>query len=307
MIYAIGETVYDIIFRGAEPVAAKAGGSMLNTCVSLGRLELPVAFFSEFGKDRAGDIIYDFLASNGVDASGCYRYDDGQTTVALAFLNENRDARYSFYKHFPEQRMNIVMPDFTQDDIVLFGGFFSLMPEVRKQLITFMESAKEAGALILYDPNIRSPHKHQVGRLRGLIQENLMLADVVRASDEDFLTMFDIKSGREAYDVVIRSGEKILVYTRAADGVDVFRGDVHMSFGVPPVETISTIGAGDTFNAGLIYILHALGNARSVLEGPANWQVIQNVVETAVQFGSHACTHYDNYISQQFAEKIKSK
>ena len=60
-IYTIGETVYDIIFKNCQPIAAKAGGSMLNSSVSLGRLGLPVSFISEIGKDQVGGFIFVFL------------------------------------------------------------------------------------------------------------------------------------------------------------------------------------------------------------------------------------------------------
>ena len=63
-IFAIGETVYDIIFKGTQPVSAKPGGAMLNTAVSLGRLNLPVHFISEYGYDIVGDIINNFLNKN---------------------------------------------------------------------------------------------------------------------------------------------------------------------------------------------------------------------------------------------------
>jgi len=68
-IYGIGETVLDIIFKNNQPQAAKAGGSVLNSVVSMGRMNLPVSFISEYGQDDVGTLIDDFLKSNGVDSS----------------------------------------------------------------------------------------------------------------------------------------------------------------------------------------------------------------------------------------------
>ena len=100
-IYAIGETIYDIIFKNDEPLTAKAGGAMLNTAVSLGRLGLTIHLVSEYATDRAGDIINGFLHDNGVDTSLIYRYKDGKTALSLAFLNDAGEAKYSFYKIYP--------------------------------------------------------------------------------------------------------------------------------------------------------------------------------------------------------------
>ena len=97
-IYGIGETVYDIIFKDGAPQAAKPGGSVLNSMVSLGRTGLPVSFISEYGRDDVGSLIDRFLNDNGVNTSSVYRYNDANTSLALAFLDEKNDAHYTFYK-----------------------------------------------------------------------------------------------------------------------------------------------------------------------------------------------------------------
>ncbi|MBE9485398.1 MAG: carbohydrate kinase [Bacteroidetes bacterium] len=300
-IYAIGETIYDIIFRNNEPVTAKAGGSMLNTAVSLGRLGLPISFISEYGTDYAGNIIDEFLANNGVDTSYNYRYDEGKTPIALAFLNEQNDASYSFYKLYPEKRLELKLPDFNAGDIVLFGAFYSLMPEIRKQLISFVTAARDAGALIIYDPNMRSPHKDEIESLREFIYENLSLADIVRGSDEDFNTIFDITEGESAYDITKSFDCKTLIYTKSNTGVEIHQPGGMTEVKVSAVNTVSTIGAGDSFNAGVIYELFISKEKLHdiSLEG------LEKIVKTAIKFGSHVCTHYENYVSEDFVKNLK--
>jgi len=299
MIYAIGETIYDIIFKNDEPVTAKAGGSMLNTTVSLGRLGLPVNFISEFGADRVGDIIDNFLKKNGVDTSLVYRYQEGKTPIALAFLNERNDANYTFCKPYPKKRLEIDLPTFETGDIVLFGAFYSLMPEIRKQLVLFVEAAKDAGATIVYDPNIRSPHKDEMDELKELIYENFRFSDIIRGSDEDFSTIFDVPDGNSAYDIIKGYGCHTLIYTKSNIGVEIFHPGGKVEVKVPSVNTVSTIGAGDSFNAGLIYELFKLKeNAETINIGN-----LENMVKTATCFGSHVCTHYENYITKEFASK----
>ena len=300
-IYAIGETIYDIIFKNDEPQTAKAGGSMLNTTVSLGRLGLPVQFISEYGTDKTGDIIDAFLKKNGVDTALAYRYHEGNTPIALAFLNEQNDAKYTFYKPYPEKRLEIDLPSFNSGDIVLFGAFYSLMPEVRHQLISFVKEAKAAGATILYDPNIRSPHKDGINELRELIYENLSLADIVRGSDEDFNTIFDITDGESAYDITKRFDCKTLIYTKSNTGVEIHHPGGMIEMKVPAVNTVSTIGAGDSFNAGLIYELF---NSNEELHD-ISVDGLEKIVKTAISFGSHVCTHYENYVSESFARGVK--
>ena len=119
-VYAIGETVLDILIKGNQPFTAKAGGACLNTAVSLGRLGIPVKFIGEYGLDEVGNFIDRFLKENNVSTDYVYRYYDGKSALALAFLNEHNDASYDFYKIYPKKRLNIHFPELNQDDIVLF-------------------------------------------------------------------------------------------------------------------------------------------------------------------------------------------
>ncbi len=299
-IYTIGETVYDIIFKNDEPVTAKAGGTMLNTSVSLGRLGLPVSFVSEYASDRIGDIINGFLGDNGVDTKHIYRYRDGKTPVSLAFLNEQNDARYSFYKLYPDRRLEIKIPEFYRADILLFGGFYSLMAEVRTSLISFVRAARDAGAVIIYDPNIRSPHKDEIDELRDLVFENISLSNIVRGSDEDFKTIFNISDGKEAYKLLTNHGCEYLIYTKSNIGVEIHSPEGMVEVPVQKVATVSTIGAGDSFNAGLIYELFRA----QMQSGDFKEDDLGKMVKTAITFGSHVCTHFENYISQEFAAKL---
>ena len=139
-IYAIGESLLDIIFNKGEPQTTKAGGSMLNSVVSLGRIGLPVSFISEYGLDEVGNLIDEFLKENGVDTSFVNRYQDGNTAIALAFLDEKNDAHYSFYKNYPEKRLKLIFPEINNDDIVLFGSYYSISEEIRKK---FGENARK--------------------------------------------------------------------------------------------------------------------------------------------------------------------
>ena len=177
-IYGIGETVLDIIFKDNQPQAAKAGGSVLNSVVSMGRMKLPVSFISEYGPDDVGKLIDKFLKENGVDSSSVHRFRDGSTALALAFLDEKNDAHYTFYKDFPEKRLDIEFPDIIKDDIIQCGSFYAIWPEIREKFKKFILGAKEKGALILYDPNFRKGHLSELNILKPLIIENMQMASL---------------------------------------------------------------------------------------------------------------------------------
>lgn len=85
-VYAIGESLVDIIFRNGHPQAAKAGGSMLNTAVSIGRIGLPVFLITEYANDDVGNLIDGFLNENNVSTRHTARFDDGKQRWRWHFL-----------------------------------------------------------------------------------------------------------------------------------------------------------------------------------------------------------------------------
>lgn len=302
-IYTIGETVLDILFKNQLPVTAKAGGACLNSAVTLGRLNLPVCFIGEYGLDEVGHIIDHFLKANQVCTQHVYRYYNGKSTLALAFLNENNDASYDFYKIYPEQRLAVNFPEINQDDIVLFGSIYAITLEVRKKLLEFIHQANRKKAIVIYDPNFRKQHLHELRQLRPLILENIALANIVRGSNEDFSFILGADNADEAYAEIGKHCPNLL-YTANKKGVYVRSPRVALTFPVKTIDPVSTIGAGDNFNAGVVYSLyrHQIGYKELESVSEAQWKII---VSTAVDFATHVCLSYDNYISEEFAQQYR--
>lgn len=303
-IYTIGETVYDIIISEGQIVAGKAGGSMLNASVSLGRLGMDVVFISEVGQDDLGELILNFLEENGVKTSFIQQFSDGRTPVALAFLDQNQNAKYTFYKQYPEKRFQQPFPVVTENDIVLFGSFFSLSPQVREPVMKFVKQAKDAGDIIIYDPNIRKPHSQEIPEFLTMIRENIALADIVRASDEDFQAIFDIRHPEKAFEVVQKCSKASLIFTCGGESVHLFSARFSKNYPVPAIEVVSTIGAGDNFNAGIAYSLIQQEIFRSDLATlkPANWD---QIISSGISLSAEVCKSLDNYIPKHPINKAE--
>ena len=157
-VIGIGETILDILFKNNQPTVAVPGGSVFNGLVSLGRAGANVTFISEVGGDRVGDIILNFMKDNGISTENVMVYPDRKSPVSLAFLNEKNDAEYSFYKDYPSLRLDVDMPEVTSDDIVMFGSFYAITPQLRDKVKELLDKARKAGAIIYYDVNFRSTH-----------------------------------------------------------------------------------------------------------------------------------------------------
>lgn len=300
-IFTIGETVLDILFKNNLPFTARAGGACLNTAVSLGRLGLPVNFIGEYGLDEVGNIIDQFLKENNVSTDYVYRYYDGKSSLALAFLNENNDASYDFYKLYPKHRLNIQFPEIKKDDIVIFGSIYAVNPEVRPKLIEFIKTAKKKNAIIVYDPNFRKSHLHELPQLKPLIIDNIKYADIIRGSNEDFSFIFGANDADETYEI-IRSQCPNLLYTASRKGVFLRTLVYSEKYEVRKINPVSTIGAGDSFNAGIAYSLYKQNILHKDLTN-LDINIWKSIVHTAIDFATHVCLIYDNYIEYGFASE----
>jgi fructokinase len=304
-VYGFGETVLDIIFRDGQPVAARPGGSVLNAFVSLGRLGWNPRFISEYGKDDVGDLIDSHLRENGVDTSFVSRFSGGSSALALAFLDGGGNARYSFYKNFPSERIQVLPGDLDAGDLILFGSIYASNPEVRDSMLEFLNKGRERGALIIYDPNFRKAHLEELEGRKPRILENIEFADIVRGSDEDFNLIFGIDEPEKLAEV-IDTRRKILIYTQNTLGVKVIHTDQLFHVPAARIKPVSTIGAGDNFNAGIVHYLLKKGIRKADLDGLGRNE-LQEMVGTGIRLATHVCLHYDNYISRDFAVSVRSE
>ncbi|MDD6745187.1 MAG: carbohydrate kinase [Bacteroidales bacterium] len=304
-VIGIGETVLDIIFKGGQPIGAFPGGSVFNAIVSLGRAGVSTTFISETGNDRIGDQVVSFLRDNGVNADLVNRCPNGQSPVSLAFLDEHNNAEYLFYKDHPHDHVDFVYPDIQPDDIVIVGSFFAVNPAVRPQVMGLLDYAHNHGAIIYYDVNYRPAHKNDVMKITPNLIENLEFADIVRGSREDFETLYRKSNPDKVYTAEISFYCKKFVYTQGADPVVVRAdGNFRREYAVPETETVSTIGAGDNFNAGLLYGLIRYGITKDQLDrglAPEEWD---KLVAYAQLFSNECCKGIYNYVSKEFGEKL---
>ena len=300
-VIGIGETVLDIIFKGDQPVNAVPGGSTFNAIISLGRSGIETSFISETGNDRVGRMIIQFLKDNGCQADCVNVYPDSKSPLSLAFLNEQNDAEYIFYKDHPNDRLDFSYPDVQPDDLVLFGSYYALNPVIRPQVKGFLEYAHQRGAILYYDVNFRASHQHEVMRLTTNLLENFELADIVRGSSEDFEILFKKNDPDTVYRSQIMFYTKKFIYTRAAEPIELRAdGGLKKQYPIEKTETVSTIGAGDNFNAGLLYGIIRYGITRRDIEQGLTEAQWDSIISEGKAFSAEVCRSIYNYVSPEF-------
>ena len=307
-VIGIGETILDIIFRDDQPIGAVPGGSMFNGLISLGRSGVGAAFISETGNDRVGRRIISFLEDNHVDASNISVYPEAKSPVSLAFLNENNDAEYIFYKDHPHDRLEFITPDIQPNDVVMFGSFYAINPVIRPQMLAFLQYAHEQGAILYYDVNYRASHLKDLVKVTANILENFELADIIKGSSEDFENMYNKTGADSVYRSQIDFYCKNFIYTQGAQPIE-FRaqGGLAKQYPVAATQTVSTIGAGDNFNAGFVYGLLKYGVTRDMLHEGVDATIWDKVIAEAQQFAANVCGSINNSVDPAFGDAKKAE
>lgn len=291
-VIGIGETVLDILFKDDQPQKAVPGGSTFNSIVSLGRAGVPCAMVTEAGGDHIGDIICRYLQDNGVSSEYVCRHENVKSHISLAFLDENNDAQYIFYKDHASVSLDGKLPEMTRDDVVLFGSFFAINPAIRPVVGGLLRNARKAGAWLYYDVNFRKNHIADLPQVLANVEENMSLADVVRGSVEDFGYLYGLADTDAIYEHV-RQFCDTLILTDGGRPIRVYTTEGCKTYSVQPVETVSTVGAGDNFNAGYIYAL------MRGMEDPGSR------IEMAQRWSQDVCRQIGNNISDELVASIK--
>ena len=302
-VIGIGETILDIVFKNGQPNKAVPGGSVFNGLISLGRAGVDATLISEVGNDRVGDTILNFMKENGVKNDHVCVYPDSKSPVSLAFLNEKNDAEYIFYKDYPKLRLDVELPEINSDDIVMFGSFYAVSPLIRSKVKELLDKARSVGAIIYYDVNFRSTHKNDAIKLLPTILENFEYADIIRGSNEDFENMFGMTDANKIYKGKVAFYCPRFICTNGGESVCLRTSSLTKDYEVAPLQTVSTIGAGDNFNAGLVYGILKNRIRRADLDEltEEDWD---KIIASGMAFSREVCVSLDNYISKEFATSL---
>lgn len=300
-IYGIGETVYDIIFRQKQPQRAVPGGSTFNSMISLGRCGLHPTMITEIGDDQVGKIVFQFMQDNNVDTNFISINSGRKTAVSLAFLNDIDEASYQFYKDLTSISSELHYPKFNAGDVVLFGSYYAVNPAKREYTYNFLKRAQEAGCILYYDVNFRPAHAGDIPHVLENIYDNMRLATIVRGSTEDFDCLFGCSDPERIYREHIAPLCPNFICTSGANGIHAYWGhNFHRLYPIKAVNTVSTIGAGDNFNAGFICALCL----QNVSQNHIDTTYLNTLVESGISFAAEVCKSYDNYVSHEFATQL---
>lgn len=264
MILSCGEALIDMLPRtsteGEACFAPYAGGAVFNTAIALGRLGAPSAFFSGVSNDMLGEILADTLSASQVDTRYLAR-SDRPTTVAFVKLVDGQ-ATYAFYDEATAGRMLSTdqLPTLPKDVTALFFGGISLVNDPAASTYEALQARESGSRVTMIDPNIRPGFiAGKEAQYRARIERMIAQADVVKLSDEDLHWLEGQGDLTTLARGILAKGPKVVFITEGANGARAVTATQDIFVAAQKVTVIDTVGAGDTFNAGVLAALHQAG------------------------------------------------
>ncbi|MDX8516976.1 carbohydrate kinase family protein [Mesorhizobium dulcispinae] len=288
MILCCGEALIDMLPRttteGEAAFAPYVGGAVFNTAIALGRLGAPAGFFSGLSSDLFGGQLREALGASKV--SSTYAHTSPKPTT-LAFVRlTNGQATYTFYDENTAGRMLAVehLPKLGAEIEAMLFGAISLISEPAGSAYEEFMRREHGSRVMMLDPNIRPNFIPDKAKHLRRIREMMAMADIVKLSDED-LTWFDEAGSHE--DVVrnwLDRGPRLIVVTHGSEGAVGYSKEHKVTVVPQKVKVVDTVGAGDTFNAGILASLHEQG----LLTKAAIGGLSQNAIRKALELGAKA-------------------
>lgn len=256
MILCCGDALIDMLPRksaaGEDAFVPYAGGASFNTAIALGRLGVPTEFFSGISRDTFGSLLERTLAESNVGTRLAAR-SGRPTTLALVSLVDGQ-ASYTFYNEGTADRMLDESGLPTLDDSVaaLQFGAISLVQEPCGTAYETLMRREHGEKVVLLDPNIRPDFIPDREAHLARMERMIAMADIVKISDEDVRWFDDTKKPAELAQNWLKGDTKLVVVTHGSKGVVAYAAEGPVQADALKVDTVDTVGAGDTFTAGLL-------------------------------------------------------
>ncbi|MGA0866808.1 MAG: carbohydrate kinase family protein [Candidatus Nanopelagicaceae bacterium] len=257
--WIVGEVLVDLIpsLDGDEVIdgiryRAVVGGGPANTAKALARLGRECAFIGGLSSDRFGHMAWMELERDGVGLDFALESDQ-PTAKAILSIGEDGSASYRFDvdRSVTFDFNSTWLPDGLPDAIHV-GTLATVIEPGSSEIFAWVEEKRDQGALILFDPNVRSAYLSDRASYRAVVEKWLGISDVVKASSEDIGWLYPERSEDAVVEKWSGMGVKLVVVTYGGNGMVGYVEGSKVSLPGIEVSLVDTVGAGDTVGAVLL-------------------------------------------------------
>ena len=264
MLIACGDALIDFVptrnTEGREAVMPAVGGSCLNVAIGMARLGAPTGFVGGVSTDMFGRMIADHATASNVEL-GLATRSDRQTTLAFVRIVAG-ESHYAFYdaetatRNWTYRRGTI---PFANIEAVHVGSTTLVNDQGAAETNALIADAR-ASSTISFDPNCRPNLVKNKPAYLARMAEFAGQADLIKMSDVDFAYLFGEEQYQQRANALLGQGTSLVVITRGNNGAIAWHASAgQVEVQAPKVEIADTIGAGDSFQAALLFALHKQG------------------------------------------------
>jgi fructokinase len=276
-LYSIGEVLIDFIplqkGRALKDVVSferAPGGAPANVAAAVAKLGGRSAMITKLGSDAFGDFLLEQLEEAGVETGHVIRTNKANTGLAFVSLREDGERDFSFYRK-PSADLLLTANEvnaslFGSGDILHFCSVDLVDSPMKQAHIKAIQSAKERGALISFDPNVRLPLWDSPDACRETILDFIPEAHIIKISDEELAFVTGMEDEDEAIASLFAGDVQAVIYTKGAAGATLYVNDTSIDAGGFSVDVQDTTGAGDAFIGALLYRLLEAGADQNELK-----------------------------------------
>jgi fructokinase len=268
MLLSCGDALVDFLpvksVDGRDAAVPVAGGSCLNIAVGMARLGAPAGFVGGISTDLFGRIIADHALTSQVELRYATR-SEHQTT--LAFVRHIRgEPQYAFYDeatasaNWTHRRGSI---PFAEIEAIHVGSTTLANDKGASQALAMIEDAG-GSTTVSFDPNCRPNLVRHKARYVDQMNAFAASANIVRMSDVDFEFLYGGSDYGARAKSLIAAGTSLVVVTRGIKGAQAWHRETGLvEVQAPTIDVVDTIGAGDSFQAALLFALRAIGRIKT--------------------------------------------
>ena len=294
-VVAVGEALIDMIQQVDGAFQPVPGGCPLNTAVAVARQGISSSIITPISKDSFGDMLMDHMRNSNVDTS-LVNITEVPTTLAFATLDFAGHAQYTFYIDGCSQSVwNSVdiHDDVVDGNIITVSGSFALGSESMADYFDslFKQIKSQDKSTLIFDPNVRAAVIND--RPNSAIDNFdrwIKQATIVKASDEDLEWRYPERSPEDiAHELVTEHGVSLVVITLGEKGAYACTSEIFTRKSAPQISVVDTVGAGDSFNAGLIAGLIETGKYMPEDIKTLTKEELDKAIDLAIKLSSDTC------------------
>jgi fructokinase len=250
-VVVAGEALVDIVVPVEGSPSSAVGGSPLNVAVGLARLDVPSLLVTRIGDDEHGRWISEHVRGSGAQMSDSSVVPGSVTSTATAHLDDEHAARYEF-----ELVWDLKDHELPEARALHVGSLGAVLPPGRDTVLDLVRQAGERDLFVSYDPNVRPAFVTDAATTWRDVVEVASYCRLVKLSDEDLAALRPESAIADVARELLDGGAtELVVVTHGAAGATAYGSLFQVHREAPPVDLVDTVGAGDSFMAGLLAIL----------------------------------------------------